>query len=336
MARLLQRFRELRPPAHSTDAISVIRLSSRSRVWVGQDATARPAVLIEASGNDQRVHGVVLRNITFEPWLTCRIVEKGKPARQMGASVIRCTAVERELHEHFLRALSPSCESLRSQPEVAEVALIVEKLIEVFQALSQPSRESIQGLWAELLLISHAHDIELATGAWQRRAHSLVDFEHERCGVEVKSTLSAIRQHRFKLEQLQPLAGSKRFIASLVLLADARGASIGDLWEKIERRLRQKTLLRDKIAARIAQVLGDDWQRAHSQRFNSKAALDSLLIFDVESIPRVGEQAPACILDVEFTVDLSAVAPVSSPALVAEGPLLATLCPQSPAASPTQ
>jgi hypothetical protein len=330
MAQLLQRFRELRPPGTS-DALSVARLSSRSGVWVGQDSTGRPLVLIEAAGSDARIHGVVLRNITFEPWLTCRIIEKGKAAREIGASVIRCTAIERELHEHFLRALSPSCEDLRSQPQVAEVALVVEKLIEVFQALSQPARESLQGLWAELLLISRAQDIELATEAWQRRAHSLIDFEHDQCGVEVKSTSNAVRQHRFKLAQLQPVVGHRRFIASLVLLSDARGASIGELWEVIERRLRHRPLLRDKVAARIAQTLGDDWHRAHSQRFSLPAAVDSILVFDVVNVPRVGEGSPPCILDVEFTVDFSGVSPVVRSTLAAQGPLLASLLAQSPA-----
>lgn len=325
MAGLLQRFRELRAPPAASDVLSVTRLSARSSVWVACDSLARPVVLIETDGSSEGTHGVVLRNFSFEPWVTCKITEQGKPARQMGASIVRCTALERELHGHFLRALSPSCEELGLQPRVSDIALIVDKLVEVFQSLSQPSHESVQGLWAELLLISLSHDIELATEAWQRRARSLIDFERDRCGVEVKSTSDGARQHRFMLAQLRPPAGEQRFVASLVTLNESRGASITDLWENIERRLRQKPLLRDKIAARVAQVLGEDWQQGHSQRFNLQAAVDSLLVFDVATVPRVGEQAPSSISDIEFTVDFSALAPVDRGSLVERDLLLAAI-----------
>jgi hypothetical protein len=282
-------------------------------------------VLIETDGNSEGVHGVVLRNFSFEPWLSCKITEQGKPPRKIGASIVRCTALERELHEHFLRALSPSCEELGLHPHISDVALIVDKLVEVFQALTQPSRESVQGLWAELLLISRSHNIELATEAWQRRPQSLIDFERERCGIEVKSTSGAVRQHRFMLAQLQPPAGERRFIASLVALHEPRGASITDIWEHVERRLRHKPSLRDKVAARVAQVLGEDWQQGHSQRFNLQAALDSILVFDAATVPRIGEQAPSSILDIEFTVDFSSLSPVDRDRLVDQDLLLGAI-----------
>ena len=111
------------------------------------------------------------------------------------ASIIRCSAAERELHEHFLRALSPACEELGEDPRVAEVAGIVDTLIEVFRALSQPSHESVQGLWTELLLISRARNIELAVESWQPRTRSLVDFEHRNVGLEVKSCAGQVRRN---------------------------------------------------------------------------------------------------------------------------------------------
>lgn len=324
MAQLLELFRELPAPT-SAAVLCVRRLPRDSSVWVGRDYYGRPVVLIEATTDGTRVHGVVLRNITFEPWLTCRIVEEGHAPRDLMASVIRCTAPERELHEHFLRAVSPTCEELDNSPQVSTVARLVEKLIEVFQALAEPSHESVQGLWAELLLISRSRDIELVTQAWQPRARNLIDFAQGRFGLEVKSTSAQVRQHRFSLAQLQPVAESQRYIASLLLTSQGSGASISDLWELIEGRLGERRALRDRLAARIAQTLGEDWQRAHSRRFDVDAAIASLLVFDARSVPRVGEDADPSITDVEFTVDLSGCPFIPLTQLIARGSLFESL-----------
>ncbi len=329
MARLLELFGELRPPPLSSDALAVKALGRGSCVWMGKDEQSRPVVLIEARQDLDRSSGIVLRNLSFEPWASCRITEVGGSSREINACVIRCTAPEKELHEHFMRAFSPSCEGLGSQPTVSEVALVVEKLIEVFQALTEPPGDSVQGLWAELLLISNARDIELATESWQPRARSLVDFQSGRTGIEVKSCLGNIRQHRFKLAQLQPPEGSVRLIFSVMLTSRPTGASIPDLWNTIEERLRDRPGLRDRVAVRIAQTLGDDWRRAHSRRFDVATAIGSIVVLRADQIPRVGEDAEPGISDIEFAVDLSAVPPASRRELAQGDALLSSLWPQN-------
>jgi hypothetical protein len=328
MARLLELFGELRPPPISSDGFAVKALGSGSRVWMGKDEQSRPVVLIEARRDLDRSSGVVLRNLAFQPWAHCRITEAGGSSRDIDASVIRCTAPERELHEHFMRAFSPSCEVLGPQPTVSEVALLVERLAQVFQALAEPSSDSVQGLWAELLLINNASDIELATESWQPRRRSLVDFQSGRTGIEVKSCLGDIRQHRFKLAQLQPPEGSVRLVFSLMLTSRPTGASIPDLWNTIEHRLRDRPGLRDRVAVKIAQTLGDDWRRVHSRRFDVKAAISSIAVLRADQIPRVGDDAAAAITDIEFTGDLSGV-PLESREEHSEGDaLLLSLWPQ--------
>jgi Putative PD-(D/E)XK family member, (DUF4420) len=334
MARLLELFGELRPPPIASDAFAVKALAVGSRVWMGKDEQSRPVVLIEAQRDADRLTGIVLRNLSFQPWASCRITEAGGNSRDIDASVIRCTAPERELHEHFMRAFSPSCEGLGSQPTVSEVALLVERLAEVFQALAEPSSDSVQGLWAELLLISKASDIDLATGSWQPRRRSLVDFESGRTGIEVKSCLGDIRQHRFRLAQLRPPEGSVWLIFSVMLTSRPTGASIPDLWNTIEERLRNRPGLRDRVAVRIAQTLGDDWRRVHSRRFDVESAMKSIAVLSADQIPRVGEEAGPAITDIEFTVDLSGVPLANREGLSQYDALLYSLWPQDAAAPP--
>jgi hypothetical protein len=165
----------------------------------------------------------------------------------------------------------------------------------------------VQGLWAELLLISNASDSAVAAESWQPRRRSLVVFKSGRTGIEVKSCAGDVRKHRFKLAQLQPPQGSVWFVFSLMLTPRATGASILDLWNTVEERLRDRPGLRDRVAVRIAQALGDDWRRVQSQRFDIGSAINSLAVVRSEDVPRVGEEAGPSITDVEFTADLSAV-----------------------------
>jgi hypothetical protein len=157
------------------------------------------------------------------------------------------------------------------------------------------------------LLISNASDIALAAESWQPRRRSLVDFKSGRTAIEVKSCAGDVRKHRFKLAQLQAPAGSMWLIFSVVLTPRATGASILDLWNTVEQRLRNHPGLRDRVAVRIAQTLGDDWRRVQSQRFEPESAINSLAVMKSDDVPRVGVDAGPAITDIEFTADLSAV-----------------------------
>lgn len=63
---------------------------------------------------------------------------------------------------------------------------------------------SIQGLWAELFVISIASNPEYLLKAWHSSLNDVYDFNDGIDKIEVKSTSKSHRIHKFSYDQLSP------------------------------------------------------------------------------------------------------------------------------------
>ncbi len=142
-----------------------------SNVWIGKDEAALPVLIVESALDCPVPSAVVLRNLRFDPQLECQIDEKphGK-RRSIRASVVRLTTFEPELHAYFLRTTSALFTDFGLQPRLSELARAIDRLAEMFRALTLPPTTSLQGLWAELLILRQAPSPEYAAQAWQHYA----------------------------------------------------------------------------------------------------------------------------------------------------------------------
>ena len=93
----------------------------------------------------------------------------------------------------------------------------MDRLIELFRAMTTPSRKSVQGLWAELFLIAQSRQPTILVDAWHMLPEDRYDFAMDDQRIEVKSFSGSLRQHHFSLEQLQPPEGVKTLIASMLV-----------------------------------------------------------------------------------------------------------------------
>lgn len=69
------------------------------------------------------------------------------------------------------------------------------QLIELFRAIAKPARKSLQGLWAELFLISQACQPAILVDAWHTAPEDSYDFAVDNQRIEVKSFSGQICQH---------------------------------------------------------------------------------------------------------------------------------------------
>ncbi len=298
-----------------------------SDIWVARDNDGMPIIIVECTYHGTIPPAVVLRNLRFDPILDCTIAERTRKPRTVHAAAVRLTAEDQELHAYFLRAMDGVVGQLSPFPSIADLARSVERVVEVFRSLSLPGSRSLQGLWAELFLISSAPSVESAVRAWHRSRRSLFDFDAGAQAIEVKSSSTGLRKHHFKLAQLQPPQERNVFVASIMLRDNPRGASIVDLWNAIEGRLSGGSELRMRLSEVIAQSIGHDWQHADDGRFDAEYARTSLAFFDARDLPRVGADAGPEISDIEFSADLSGATPLPNSTIVQNGGLLADLSP---------
>jgi hypothetical protein len=326
MSDFVELFQSLSLVASRPGIIPARRAPSSAHVWIGCDEKSLPTLIVEAELDEPIPPPIVLRNLRFDPWVECSIEERpGAAVRVVKASVIRLTEDEPDLHVYFLRSVSALLAQLAPRPRVSDLARAIDRLIEVFRSLGQPPAASLQGLWAELLLIRHAAVPASAVQAWHTTRRSLFDFDSGPQAVEVKSSTAAIRRHRFKLAQLQAPQGRRVYVVSVLLVPSTLGRSIQDLWQAIEEHLEDQPGLRTRLAEVIAQSIGVDWRHASDTCFDELAARQSIAVFDAGRLPRVGEQAGPEISDIEFTADLSGCAQIGGQSLAALGGLVENL-----------
>jgi len=266
------------------------------------------AFLILPCPNESRVApGVRLEKLVVERRVVCRISDSDGTVSTGEFSLIGCTAVDAELQSFFLRIISPFVDTVDFS-NAGSANRAIDLLVALFRAIERPARKTIQGLWAELFLISEASNSADLIDAWHSEPTDLFDFSSGVERVEVKSS-SDRRAHHFRLEQLAQPEGTRLVVASFIVRSAGAGTSIGDLVERLSHRPGMDGTRLEKVAKNTAETLGADWRSGVSQRFDEEWARDNLLFFDARAIPKVPGPIPPEVENVRFVVDCSSLQP---------------------------
>ena len=315
------------PAAAGSEAFSAQAIEQSSPHRIGKDTEGRPAILIATSddtGSDAH-YPVALENISVRYNVLCQVTDQSQPPQQGRFIVIRCERHDSDLIEYFLRTMEIHIPSIGSAPSCNQVADMVEKLIELFRALIQTSKFSVQGLWAELLLIAESSDPHLLVRSWHAAPEDRYDFSSGSQCVEVKSTSGQARIHHFSLEQLNPSAGKAALVASLFVERSAEGLTVLDLMDRIQARIRSDLSLLAHLHRSVTLTLASDWRQAASLRFDHRLAKKSLRVFDVSKIPSVSWPTPLDVTEVKFKANLSRTPPRDISSLATEEGLFAAI-----------
>lgn len=303
--------------ASTNDNFSALPLQSGSPHRLGRDTHGRPVLMLAVNTHQPSspLPSTVLEHITVSHNVLCQIEKADNSIEEGIFSLICCNSDSPVMQAMFLNALSILLLTITPEPTSMQISLAIRDLAELFRALSKPPTKSIQGLWAELYLISRSKKIETAIRAWHSETNSHCDFCLEQQCVEVKSSANGVRQHYFSLEQVTPQEGYEVLIASMLIEKDQTGKSIWELLEKIRPRLSKSPELAMRVERLVYNALGTNWRYVQEDRFSEKAARDSLLFFRAEDVPSIPTPIPDAVSNVRFMSDLSNVVPVAPPEL---------------------
>ena len=274
---------------------------------LGKDALGRPLLLISIFNvrSQSQYTPVVLEHLRVQYNLNCRISRPDGTFEKGIFTVVRCTGEDVTLQDYFLKVMSTVVISLGDQPTQSDVAHAMNQLIELFRAMAKVPRKSVQGLWAELFLISQARQPDILVDAWHTVVEDRYDFAMDDQRIEVKSFSGDIRLHHFSLAQLHPLDDIKTLVASVSVESSQAGVSIADLRERIQIRLGSNLEALLHIDRVIALTLGDAWQQASDARFDERLAEESLAFYETSAIPSIDPNLPAGVSGVRFQSDLT-------------------------------
>ncbi|MBK7988358.1 MAG: PD-(D/E)XK motif protein [Ignavibacteria bacterium] len=200
---------------------------------------------------------------------------------------------------------------LSEKPLLKDLKIEIEKLINLFTKLSKPALKSIQGLWAELLIIEQSNNPDYLIKSWHNSTSDKYDFNDGNDKIEVKSTSKNRRIHNFSLEQLIPNTKSKLIVSSILTIETGTGTSIFDLIDIIESKIKDQNLIY-RINEMVASTLGEDFEKSFDIYFDYKFSVDSIQHYESVNIPTINiSSIPSNIMNVRFDCDLTDVRTVN-------------------------
>ena len=235
----------------------------------------------------------------------CQLLNNNKKVTEGIYTIISLKTDSIDLQEYFLEVVYLIVRNLSSEPKLKELKFEVEKLVNLFSKFSRPPIKTIQGLWAELLVIEQSRDPEYLIQAWHSAIFDKFDFNDGKDKIEVKSTAKSRRIHTFSIEQLNPNTSSNLLVASVFAVETGIGKNIFDLVELIEKNVKNKDLL-FRITEILAQTLGSDFEKTFDIFFDYQLAVDELEFYEGRNIPKIGtEFIPTEVSNVRFDSDLT-------------------------------
>lgn len=304
---LFSRFQRLSKQTAEDGRYTVITIENLPHK-LGVTKEGFPMFFVRTNSSVSSVQNIIRKMLSVEHNASCRLIQDDGTEQEGTFSIITLHSVYTPLQSYFVDIFSMMLCKLQQIPSNRELSVEVENLIAIFDALTNPPKKKIQGLWAELLVIEQSTRPETLINAWHSSPTDKYDFTMGKDKIEVKSTSSEERIHKFVLDQLNPSPNSSLLIASTVVRESgpaAEGLSVKGLCDKI----------RDKVSAVdcqlrlftiIAETIGKDIAQLESIYYDYTTAVDFLEFYDYHDIPSIQkDKVPPLVSEVRFSSNLN-------------------------------
>ncbi|MEI2609335.1 MAG: PD-(D/E)XK motif protein [Candidatus Promineifilaceae bacterium] len=307
LTKLFESFHSPIIKSNEENLISAIPIPGYEPHRLGKDMHGFPLILLSVLDDKSRANPapITLDHIAVLHNVECQISGPNGNMEAGKFTIIRCIDGDLTLQTYFLHILNTIVVSLNSQPTSQDVARVIKILVELFRAMTRSPKKSIQGLWAELYFIARSTQPTILVDAWHVRPEDRYDFSLGNQSIEIKSTSHQVRQHHFSLEQLHPPLGIEVLIASVFVERTQTGQSLLELLEKIRDHLIDRPDLVLHLDEIVGLTLGSGWRHALQERFDDKLAEESLMFYDVATVPSVNPEMPSGVSNVHFLSDLT-------------------------------
>lgn len=292
--------------SESVNSYSVEKIETNSSIRVGMSSNSEPAILISTapcddkeSFPDQCLTGVQAK--FFNP---CNAQNEEGIIEEGIFHIITCSEESSELVDFFFDFFELFFSRFQFDDPYA-LREEIDKLSSLFSLQKKPSKQSMMGLWSELLVLSRVEKIAEWANAWHEHPRSTFDFRFQEIGIDVKSFGGDNREHFFKISQLRNLGVKNCFIISMCLKEAEDGISAIDLLGRIEARLSDIELIQ-KIRKQVFESAGN--KISVLPLFSEEIACESILALDASEIPCLDpDSIPLGVSEVKFKADCSSI-----------------------------
>jgi hypothetical protein len=284
-------------------SIPVLGIPKITHHKLGISDKGLPVFFILCADSNEKLVDSDLELIRVEFNRVCELEEKNRKLQGIYA-IISLKSDTLEIRNYFLDIVYLMLLNLPKKMKMKDLRIEIAKLMSLFSRLVEPPKKTVQGLWAELLVIEQASNPEYLVDSWHVNMNDRYDFNDGIDKIEVKSTLKDRRIHSFSLEQANPNSSSDLLLASVMMMESGIGKNVFDLLMLIELKLsREKSY---KLRMSIADVLGHEFEKAQEVHFDYQYAKDNLSFFERKNLPNLGlETVPSEFTNIRFDCDLT-------------------------------
>lgn len=294
------------PQKTSPNSFSAKAIKGYENHRVAKNFNDNPSLLIFISESNQDffIANQNLFNIKVTHNVKCEIQTNNKVS-QNNFSVVSYIGKNDDVKDVFLKTCQVLIKSLDQSPTNKKIKQTVDKFIELFKAIKEPPRKSIQGLWSELFFIEQSDFPEKVILGWHSIPEEKFDFSFDKLRIEVKSSATESRTHHFGSAQLNQINDTEIIIVSILINTSVAGLSVIDLMKKINSKLSDFPKQKEKLHLLVYSTIGIDVERLNEIKFSYELAKESLRFYKSEDIPKIeSTNIPREVSNVKFTSNL--------------------------------
>jgi hypothetical protein len=278
---------------------------------IGISKEGYPIFFIKCSDKGIPESQINLKVITIHLQINCELFTNGISVDKGIYAQVIFKSESWELKKYFIDIFSTFILTLEDTEEGEKVKTELNKIVNIFSKLSNKPENSIQGLWAELLLIKISSDPKYLIDSWHIKKTDKYDFNDGIDKIEVKSTEKIKREHHFSLEQLITTSNSKLLIASFKTYETGKGTTVFDLSDSIKLRITDPEAIL-KLDTLISESLGNSFEIAFEKFYDLEYGIENLEFYNSYEVPTIKKDAfPKTVSQINFVADLSEIEPVT-------------------------
>lgn len=286
---------------------------------IGINYLGFPVILISStfSLTNSGQKNIKLKYIELTHNIECKVSEN-KNSDIDTFSIITFKSNDENLQCYFFGIIQSLLSKLSKKPSQKEISETFKNFIEVFRTWNELPLKTIQGLWAELILIEQSKNPETLINYWHNVPEEKFDFNADNEKIEVKSSSTLERVHIFTAEQLNPTSNDQVLIASIFTRQISTGLNLFDIVNKIDHKI-SDIELKEKLYRVISKTLGNTFEQTSIIKYDYELAKNSLRFYKYQDISKVERiNIPERVSEVKFKSDLTNISSVDIGKLVSE------------------
>lgn len=268
--------------------------------FIGLSSEGRPCLLLELAPTD--APDVRLRVVAVQHQVRCS-VDVGGRVRTVTASLVSCLSDDDATQDTFLTISDAILRMIEGASREDDIVLAIDRLVRLLEKAGSPSTRSLQGLFAELIVLLRSKDRIISVAAWRQQDLDRYDIGKGNVRIEVKSSGRRQREHEFSLEQCVVPPDIHLYVVSLFVERSTAGVGVRDLASELCAAIASEP----ELVLKVREAVLDATEPSSLEPellFDRDLAETSVHLYRIEDIPKILPPPPG-VKSVRFVSDLS-------------------------------